>query len=203
MNDLSLGVPEEVSAQTEAYLIVVLEGRDEERLATDVSEVAGQLAAAGAHDVYVLPPGQGADLLAVRESAFWMVKAARADDVIDMVVPRDRIPEYLREGAGDRRATLVEVFGCGHAGDGNIHFSVYEPDDEARFELLDAIFRMGMAMGGAISGEHGIGRTKKGHYQRLEDPAKLALQRRIKAAFDPAGILNPGCIFDMAGPEVP
>jgi glycolate oxidase len=55
---------------------------------------------------------------------------------------------------------------------------------------------MGMAMGGAISGEHGIGRTKKRYYEALEDPGKLALQRRIKVAFDPAGILNPGCVFD-------
>jgi glycolate oxidase len=53
-------------------------------------------------------------------------------------------------------------------------------------------------MGGAISGEHGIGRSKKGYYQALEDPGKLALQRRIKEAFDPVGILNPGCLFDPA-----
>jgi glycolate oxidase len=57
---------------------------------------------------------------------------------------------------------------------------------------------MGMALGGAISGEHGIGRAKAGYYGRLEDPAKLALQRRIKDAFDPHGILNPGCIFTRA-----
>jgi glycolate oxidase len=61
---------------------------------------------------------------------------------------------------------------------------------------LRAVFEVGMAMGGAISGEHGIGRAKKQHYQALEDPGKLALQRRIKEAFDPAGILNPGCLFD-------
>jgi glycolate oxidase len=90
------------------------------------------------------------------------------------------------------------VFGCGHAGDGNIHFSVYQRDDDRRSALLQAIFEMGMAMGGAISGEHGIGRAKKSYYQALEDPVKLALQRQIKAVFDPAGILNPGCIFDPA-----
>lgn len=56
---------------------------------------------------------------------------------------------------------------------------------------------MGISIGGAISGEHGIGRSKKRYYQALEDPGKLALQRRIKAVFDPAGVLNPGCIFDL------
>jgi glycolate oxidase len=195
MNDLTLGVPDDVVERTEAYLIVVLEGRDEQRLDTDVTLVAERLGEAGAHDVYVLPSGQGADLLAARESAFWMVKAAGADDVIDMVVPRSRIPEYLRNVQLLARAHGSKVFGCGHAGDGNIHFSVYEPNAERRARLLTAIFRMGRDMGGAVSGEHGIGKAKRGYFTALEDPAKLALQRRIKTAFDPAGILNPGCIF--------
>lgn len=194
-NDLSLGVPEDVVERTEAYLIVVLEGRDEQRLETDVATVAEQLTDAGAHDVYVLPAGQGAELLAARENAFWMVKAAGADDVIDMVVPRSRIPEYLRNVQLLARAHRSKVFGCGHAGDGNIHFSVYEPDATRRSRLMRAIFTMGHDMGGAVSGEHGIGRTKRDYYAALEDPAKLALQRRIKTAFDPSGILNPGCIF--------
>lgn len=196
--DLSLGIPAEITAITEAYLVVVLEGRTAARVEEDVADVAEQLATAGAHDVYVLPSGQGAELLAAREQAFWMVKAAGADDLIDMVVPRHRIPEYLRRVQEIAAATGSKVFGCGHAGDGNIHFSVYEPDAATRSSLLVGIYEMGMAMGGAISGEHGIGRTKRSYYELLEDPAKLALQRRLKAAFDPAGILNPGCIFSLA-----
>jgi glycolate oxidase len=196
MNELTLGIPDDVAARTDAYLVVVLEGRTEDRVEHDVGDVAAQLAAAGAHDVYVLPAGQGAELLAARERAFWMVKAAGADDVIDMVVPRTRIPDYLRRVQQLADEHVSKVFGCGHAGDGNIHFSVYEPDATKRSALLHDIFSVGMSMGGAISGEHGIGRAKKRYYQSLEDPAKLALQRRIKAAFDPAGILNPGCIFD-------
>ena len=53
-----------------------------------------------------------------------------------------------------------------------------------------------MTMGGAISGEHGIGTEKKAYVAELEDPVKLALMRRIKTAFDPRVILNPGTIFD-------
>jgi len=198
MSDLALGIPDEVADATEAYLIVVLEGRDDQRLQVDVADVAEQLTKADAHDVYVLPAGQGAELLAARERAFWLVKAAGADDLIDMVVPRDQIPAYLQrvqEIAGRHES---RVFGCGHAGDGNIHFSVYQPDEPRRRALLREIFEVGMGMGGAISGEHGIGRSKKSYYQALEDPGKLALQRRIKEAFDPLGLLNPGCLFDPA-----
>jgi glycolate oxidase len=197
-SDLALGVPDEVAAATGAYLVVVLEGRSEGQVDQDAGEVAGQLATAGAHDVYVLPAGQGSQLLAARENAFWMVKAAGADDLIDMVVPRNLIPEYLRQVQSIAGRDDSRVFGCGHAGDGNIHFSVYQPDDERRSRLITAIFAMGSALGGAISGEHGIGRAKRGYYQALVDPGLLALQRRIKSAFDPQGILNPGCIFDPA-----
>lgn len=196
-SDLRLGIPAQVAAMTEAYLVVVLESRTQERLQRDVADAAARLGDAGAHDVYVLLQGQGAELLAARERAFWMVKAAGADDLIDMVVPRSRIPEYLRRVQELSRQRGSKVFGCGHAGDGNIHFSVYERDDQRRSGLLQAIFEMGISIGGAISGEHGIGRSKKRYYQALEDPAKLALQRRIKTAFDPAGVLNPGCVFDL------
>jgi glycolate oxidase len=168
---LALGVPNEVVTRTEAYLVVVLEGREERQLELDAAQVASLMVEGGAFEVYVLPRGQGAELLSARENAFWMVKAAGADDVIDMVVPRNRIPEYLSRVGALAREHGPKVFGCGHAGDGNIHFSVYEPDEARRSRLLMAIFQMGMSMGGAISGEHGIGRSKKRYYQQLESPA--------------------------------
>ncbi|HSP04453.1 MAG TPA: FAD-linked oxidase C-terminal domain-containing protein, partial [Acidimicrobiales bacterium] len=87
------------------------------------------------------------------------------------------------------------IAGCGHAGDGNVHLSVFQPDPDVRYEMMLELFRLGMDHGGAISGEHGLGRTKAKYWLELEDPTKVALMRRIKSAFDPNGILNPGALF--------
>jgi glycolate oxidase len=60
---------------------------------------------------------------------------------------------------------------------------------------LTDIFALAMELGGAISGEHGLGRAKAPYWRELEDPVKVDLLRRIKQSFDPAGILNPGVVF--------
>ena len=91
--------------------------------------------------------------------------------------------------------------GCGHAGDGNIHLSVFQADAEIRERFLLELFRSAMSLGGAISGEHGIGSAKRAAFLSLEDPARVALMRRVKVAFDPAGILNPDKIFGTTNEE--
>lgn len=197
-NDLALGIAPDVAARTGAYLVVMLEGRSEAEVQAELELVAHTVTEAGALETYVLLDGQGLRLLEARERAFWMVKAAGADDLIDMVVPRATIPEYLRRVSEIASRHGSRVYGCGHAGDGNIHFSVYESDEPTRNALLTDIYQAGQALGGALSGEHGIGVVKKDHYQELTDPALLTLHRSVKSVFDPAGILNPGKIFDPA-----
>jgi len=189
---LDLGVSEEVREQALAYLVVVVEQRRDDRLAEDVEELAELLAGLGALDVYVLPPTAGAALISARERAFWAAKAAGADDIIDVVVPRSSIAAYITAVDELAASTASLVVGCGHVGDGNVHLSVFQPDVEVRKELVRGMIELGLSMGGAVSGEHGLGTEKREHFLAFTDPDKVALLRRIKTAFDPAGILNPG-----------
>jgi glycolate oxidase len=193
---LELGVPQEVKDAALAYLVVVLENRAEERVEVDTGELAELVTDLGALDVYVLPSRSGAALIEAREKAFWTAKARGADDIIDLVVPRAAIPQYLSQVQEIANGTGSLIIGCGHAGDGNVHLSVFQPDAATRKDAIGRVLQAGVALGGAVSGEHGIGTEKKAYFTAIEDPAKLDLMRRIKATFDPAGILNPGAIFD-------
>jgi glycolate oxidase len=189
---LDLGIPEDVKSAALAYLVVGLESTHADRLDEDTATVGGFLHELGAIDTYVLPGPAAAGLVDAREKAFWVAKANGADDIVDVVVPRAAIPAFMSRVAELASQHGALVAGCGHAGDGNVHMGVFQPDAEVRSRLLRAIFEAGMALGGAISGEHGLGREKAPYFLALEDPAKVALLRRVKEAFDPHRILNPG-----------
>lgn len=193
---LELGIPAEIQETALAYLVVMLENVREDRLNEDTEMLAELLADLGAMDVYVLPPAAAGQLIDAREKAFWMAKANGADDIVDVVVPRAQIPTFMEKVSALAGEYEAWIAGCGHAGDGNVHLGVFCADDDRRSRLLSELFSAGMALGGAISAEHGIGEAKKRVLAELEDPAKLDLMRRIKSAFDPKGIMNPGTIFD-------
>jgi glycolate oxidase len=193
---LELGVAADVQEAAQAYLIIVLEQHLANRLDEDLESLGGLLGELGAMDVYVLPPASGALLIEAREKAFWVVKGLGANDIIDVVVPRASVPEYLQRVAAIASENASFVSAAGHAGDGNIHLSVFQPDPDVRHTVMHAIIAAGIELGGAISAEHGIGKEKMQYFLELEDPNKIALMRRIKAAFDPNGILNPQTLLD-------
>lgn len=198
---IDLGVPDDIRQRTTAYLVVVLEQRTEGRVDEDVESLGVLLEAASALDVFVLPGQAAASLIRARERAFFVAKAAGANEIVDVVVPRSSMADFL-DLAGKLAAEHgCFSVGCGHAGDGNIHLSVYQPDEAIRDRFMMELFRAAIGLGGAISGEHGIGTAKQEAFLELEDPARLSLMRRIKTAFDPLGILNPDKVLGTDSEE--
>jgi glycolate dehydrogenase FAD-linked subunit len=116
----------------------------------------------------------------------------------DVVVPRGRIPELFALVNEIERESGLPIASFGHAGDGNIHVNIMLPDERARprgDQAVRRLFEGVVSLGGSISGEHGIGMTKRAYIGIELSPQEIALMKRVKAAFDPNGILNPGKIF--------
>ncbi|MCD6451497.1 MAG: FAD-binding protein [Acidobacteria bacterium] len=122
----------------------------------------------------------------------------------DVVVPRSEIPTYLKfiRELSSELGILIVCFG--HAGDGNIHTNfMYErgnrEEEEKVHQAVERTFNKVIELKGSISGEHGIGFTKKPYLTLQLSPSELSVMRRIKKLFDPEGILNPGKIFPEEG----
>lgn len=119
----------------------------------------------------------------------------------DTVVPRARLPELMKEIERIAGKYHLRIVCYGHAGDGNIHANILKEDmsDEKWKELLPVaigeLFKEVVALGGMISGEHGIGLVQKDYVSIALSPAELSLMKAIKSTFDPRGILNPGKLF--------
>jgi len=126
----------------------------------------------------------------------------------DISVPVERMPDFVDAAIARIEAAHpgVHAAAFGHLGDGNVHFHVIAPagTERAGWEagagkaISREVHDMVVEWGGSISAEHGIGQLKRGELERLDDPVRLGLMRRIKAALDPQGLLNPGKLVALA-----
>ncbi|MFI8199393.1 FAD-binding oxidoreductase [Streptomyces sp. NPDC085942] len=191
----SMGLPE----TTEALLLCAFDTPDP---AADLAAVGALCTVAGATGVVPADdPAESELLLQARRLALTALEAVKSATMIDDVcVPRSRLGAMLAGTAAIAEEYDLTIGVCAHAGDGNTHptvcFDQADPDESRRARAsFDAIMALGLELGGTITGEHGVGVLKKEWLARELGETGLALQRSVKAAFDPLNLLNPGKLF--------
>ena len=186
---------------TGALLIVEADGA-QSAVDEEIDRVTESCRGAGASRVVLAVDDEERDRLWTARRLISM--ALRATGLLkinhDVVVPRGRVPKLFAVLDDIREQYGLRVVAFGHAGDGNIHVNLMiDPADAEQRALAKAaertLFERVVALEGSISGEHGIGFAKAPYVGIELSPEEIALMKRVKAAFDPNGILNPGKIF--------
>jgi glycolate oxidase subunit GlcD len=181
-----------------ALLIVEVEGAPKE-VNEHAEKVRATLSRAGSLTLdHATSADEAARLWKLRKSVSAAVAKVRVGKVNeDVVVPRDRVAELVTRSREIGAVNHVGVVSFGHLGDGTVH-TTFLIDPRVTGERLRAaaaaeeLFAVVLALGGSLSGEHGVGTAKLGFVEQQVGAAQVALMRRLKNAFDPAGILNPG-----------
>jgi glycolate oxidase len=183
-----------------AALLVELDGNDEDAVLAELALLAERVAPHAQGEVMVAQgEAQRRDVWETRRKLSINLKAVHPLKLSeDVAVPRSRMPELIEraKALGARRGLFVATYG--HAGDGNLHVNVLFDREEQRPEAEAAageVLRTAVDLGGTITGEHGVGYSKRDYLVYEQGPEVVALERRLKAAFDPLGLLNPGKIF--------
>jgi glycolate oxidase len=190
---------------SEAVILVEVDGTDEAAVEADAQRVAEALLEAGALDVVLADtPAKEKDLWRIRRCLGEAVRAIAAYIECDTAVPPSRVPDLIRGVRAVAARFGVRQISYGHAGDGNIHVNVLaeDPDPEHRERVLrpavEAIFDVAVALGGTITGEHGVGCVQSRYLSMCRDATAIETMRAVKAALDPKGILNPGKVLEPA-----
>ena len=184
------GWPQPLAAEHPAYVLVELAGPgvSAEQLVALVASISGVRDAAVVEDA----PSR-ARLWRYREAHTEALASLGVAVKLDVSVPVSRLAELVAAvEAMIPPATTVHVFG--HLGEGNLHFNITGPDAHSD-GLTEAVLTEVAELGGSIAAEHGVGRAKRDWLRLSRSAAELAAMRAIKAALDPAGVLNPGVLL--------
>ena len=198
--------PEKVNGrETGAYIIVTLVGDNEQELSMKMDRLGEVAEKVGAYDVLVVwTDSLKKDVWAARSAFLTVIEAqTKLLDEMDVVVPVDRIADflvYVHEEA-DKQGVYVKSFG--HAGDGNLHIYTCSNDlEEEEFKkrvkkLMDACYSKCTEFEGQVSGEHAIGHAKKKYLAESVGDVAYGIMGEIKKVFDPKNILNPGKVVTI------
>ncbi|MEN0136344.1 MAG: FAD-linked oxidase C-terminal domain-containing protein [Rhodococcus sp. (in: high G+C Gram-positive bacteria)] len=178
-----------------ALLLIQCDG---DTAAAEADRCAQQCRRAAATEIHVTSdPVESDGLLQARRVALTALERRGSTLLDDLAVPVPRLPHMLDAIAriADRHRLIIGTFG--HAADGNLHptivFDAADPDATTRaHRAFDEMVMRCLALGGSITGEHGVGDLKRRYLGTMVGSVEHALMTQIKAAFDPAGILNPG-----------
>jgi glycolate oxidase len=187
-----------------AMLLIEVDGYNREQVEAEYNAVVDICLEAGALDVYVgdSPTAERRMWLPRQNLAEAFKVVCPVQSLEDIVVPLAQIPDLIPELDRLSREYDVLIPCYGHAADGNLHATVVkrpempmEEWEEKLPAILNELYQVVARLGGTISGEHGIGSKRRDYLPLVMDETLIALQRRIKAAFDPNNVLNPGKIF--------
>ncbi len=186
-----------------AHLLIQLDGNVQQAVDAEFELVAELCLSQGARDVLVARDRPTRERLweARRKIIDALKYESPVNHMEDVVVPRASIVRLLKGLAEVSQRHGVRIISFGHAGDGNVHVNVLKDAlaDERWATLVPAvqeeIYRVALSLGGTLTGEHGIGVTRKRYLPLAVDETQIVLMRQIRDAFDPNHILNPGKIF--------
>jgi glycolate oxidase len=195
-----------VSVDTRAGAMLLVEVDGDGDALGSVMERVGEALGQGEGSIDVLvaqDAARRAELWAARRSMSLATRRLAKHKLSeDVVVPRTRVPELLARAREAAEREKVRSLAYGHAGDGNLHVNFLWDDDAERPRVeraIEALMRLTVALGGTISGEHGIGLAKLPYLPLEQSSELIGLQRELKRVFDPRGLLNPGKIFAPRG----
>jgi len=200
-------IPRELAGKR-ALLLLELDGETTDGLLASAAALAETTSAAGGDEPLVATEAaEQRRLWAVRRRVGEAVKQQSLYKECDTVVPRSLLADAVRAARAAAAAHGLEAICYGHAGDGNLHVNLLRGDlpselwEARRDAAEEALFRAVVALGGKITGEHGVGLVQRRYLPLAVDAPGVELMRRVKRSFDPLGLLNPGKIFPEAGPD--
>ncbi len=187
-------------SSADAYLLLTFDGNSKEEVEQSYEKVAHICLESGAYDVLISNTQERQESIWSARGAFLeAIKASTTQmDECDVVVPRNKIAEFVKFSDDLQKKFDIRIKSFGHAGDGNLHIYVLRDElsqevwDKKLHDVFECMYTRARELGGQVSGEHGIGFAKKPYLNESLGEEGIKLLKNIKLAFDPKNILNPG-----------